>query len=78
MVGNALVASVFHSHVFIQSPIMGKHVFNLIQFSHPCPHVAASTEFNHNHQNPNNTAKTHPNRYDNILSTALNKWRNNV
>jgi hypothetical protein len=67
MYGKALVGLDSGLHVSIQSQIIGKHVFNLIPFSHPCPHVAASTEFNHNHQIPNRTAKTHPSKYDSIL-----------
>jgi len=47
--------------------MIGKHVFNLIPFSHDSEQFAASTEFNHNHQKPNNAAKNHPNKYDNIL-----------
>ena len=67
MVGKALVASVFQAHVFIQFPINGKQVFNLIPFSHDSEQSTASTEFNHNHQKPNNTAKNHPSKYDSIL-----------
>ena len=67
IVGNASVGFVLPPHVSIQFPIIGKHVFNFIPFSHGSVQLAASTEFNHSHQNPNNTAKTHPNKYDNIL-----------
>ena len=35
IVGNAIVASVFHSHVFIQFHIIGKQVFSLIQLHSP-------------------------------------------
>ena len=67
IVGNASVGLVLPLHVFIQFPIIGKHVFNLIPSSHGSVQSAASTEFNHNHHKPNNTAKNHPNKYDNIL-----------
>lgn len=52
--------------ISIQSLTTGKHVFNLIQL-HASQHSLAWTEFHHNHQRPNNTAKIHPNKYDNTL-----------
>ena len=65
MEGNAFVAS-SSSLSPIQSQIIGKHVFNFIQLQVP-PQLAAITWVHHNHPKPNNTAKTHPNKYDNIL-----------
>ena len=61
--GNAPVAL----SLLIQFQMIGKHVFNLIPFSHDSEQFAASTEFNHNHQKPNNTAKNHPNKYAKIF-----------
>ena len=65
IVGNALVVlSSLSSH--IQSQIIGKHVFNLIQLQ-VFPQVAAFTYAHPNHQNHNNTANIPPNKYDNIF-----------
>ena len=68
MAGKAFLGLVSPSQLLndIQSQTIGKHVFSLTQ-SHVSPHFAAATEFHHNHQKPNNTAKNHPNKYDNIL-----------
>ena len=66
ILGNACVEFVCSSPVSIQSQIIGKHVFNLIQL-HSHPHSTAWTEFCHNHQKPSSTAKNHPTKYDNTL-----------
>ena len=65
IVGKAWVAFVFPSQTLIQSQIIGKHVFNLIQSSQLHQQSAAWTEFHSNHQEPNNTANIHPNKYNN-------------
>ena len=63
IVGNALVASVSQPHVSIQFQIIGKFVLSFIHL-----HSHAALTFDQiNHQKPNNTAKNHPNKYDNIL-----------
>ena len=65
IVGKAFVASSPPSS-HIQSHIIGKHVFSLTPL-HAQPQFAAFTYAHHKPQKPNNTANTHPNRYDNIL-----------
>ena len=75
ILGKALVGSVsplFHFLIGIQSQIIGKHVFNFIPFSQPCPHLlfvssCAATTYHHKKLNPTNNDKKTQTKYHNLF-----------